>query len=45
MRTHVKLIEMRFFTTVIAIGLVTAGITIGASIIPVQRLEDRKSVV
>jgi hypothetical protein len=30
---------MRFFTTAIAIGFVTAGITIGASIIPVQHLE------
>ena len=30
---------MRFFPTVIAIGLVSASITIGASIIPVQHLE------
>ena len=30
---------MRFFPTAIAIGLVTAGISIGASLIPVQHLE------
>jgi len=33
------LVGMRFFPTVVVIGLVSAGITIGASIIPVQHLE------
>src|SRR6185312_1748504 len=39
MRTHGILVAMRFFPIAIAIGLATAGVTIGASIIPVQRLQ------
>jgi hypothetical protein len=39
MRTGAILVGMRFFPTVVVIGLVSAGVTIGASIIPVQRLE------
>ena len=39
MRMPAILVGMRFFPTVVVIGLVSAGVTIGASIIPVQRLE------